>query len=124
MSLIKLPKVGMLLSAAAALLIFAYSWLGVVGIGFFATRLNGFRDMLFLWRPIMAFPIFLIGLISLKISTLLLWVYLLCTLAYYFVLSWPRFSLDLPLADWGLVVAVALQSGAYLIGRRDHRGRF
>lgn len=117
MSLIRVRKASLALSVLVGLLTLFYSWFGLVGLTFFGQRLRGFKESALFLAPLLAFPIFLLGLYSLKLSTILLWTYVLGAFLSGVLLSWPNF--DLTVAERALLLAAVLQHGAYTVAKRD-----
>jgi hypothetical protein len=120
MSLRQTSKLGKCLLILSGVFLLAYTWLGVIGLSFFEGHIRGARDVFFVMQPFFAFPIFLINIKSVKVSTWLLWLYVGATCIYDAALSWPHFDMDLPRADWGLFLAAIIQQ---IVLSADYRRR-
>jgi hypothetical protein len=102
--------------ALAGLLTFAYSALGFVAL--FGMDLTGglIRDLLLLW-PLLAFPVFLLILISLRWAVLAMWLLIFCAwgrCCEFNTSLWIHRLPESP-ADSALFVAVVLVTLSYII---------
>ena len=107
----------------AGVLVSLYTSLGVIGAWIFGGRINGTADLLFVINPLLALPIFLAVIASLRWATILLWLYFLYVWGFSFVLSCPRLVLN-PLASpasWLLLIAVMLVTLAFIVDMLTRR---
>ena len=77
MSVRQISPLTWLLLIPAGVLVSLYTSLGVIGAWIFGGRINGTADLLFVINPLLALPIFLAVIASLRWATILLWLYFL-----------------------------------------------
>ncbi len=117
MSVRQISSLTWLFLIPAGVLVSLYTSLGVIGAWIFGGRINGAADFLFVINPLLALPIFLAVIASLRWATMLLWLYFLYVWGFSCVLSWPRPVLN-PLAspaNWLLLIAVILVTLAFIV---------
>src|SRR6185312_10800401 len=110
----KIPIISTLLLIPVGLLTAAFSWLGIIGIGFSGTHVSSLRQMIWGYGPLAAFPIFLLNFLSLKLSTTLLSLYVPVILCLYSWPHWPWFNSDVSPSEWCLIAAAVLQFGSFV----------
>ena|SRR5215467_13132923 len=123
MPLKRTAMVSLPLRILAGVLCFLYSALGVVGLEIFGGRLHSAADVYAVLSPLLAFPLFLVSIFSLRWGVLLLWTYLIIDRIWLVRGNWrllvsPAILSGFSRADKWLFLAVLLISAAYLVERR------
>jgi hypothetical protein len=103
---------------SAAVLTVLYTWFGLVGLWIFGGRLNSIADAVAIYKPLLALPLFLVSVRSLRLASLLFSGYVLLTLVFYLLLDWPNLGFTLSISDWWLVVSAALLLFAWRLDER------
>lgn len=117
MSLKQFSKATWALIVAVGLLLGFYSWIGSIGFWFIGHSPMRAKDYALLYQPLLAFPILLFLMVSLRATVIALWSYVTATMAVYAFVSWPRISPELlsSKADWFLFLAALLLQLSLLI---------
>jgi hypothetical protein len=118
-SLTSTPIVSRILLVLAGLLTLAYTLLGIVGTGMMGP-IVGLKDLVAVYYPLLAFPIFCLVFASLRIATIVLWTYLLFKWIFWLIISWPHIGFN-PLsskADQLLFLAAVLFQLALIAASR------
>jgi hypothetical protein len=93
----------------------------MVGVWVFGGHLNSAVDFIATYKPILALPIFLLGIRSLRLASFLFSGYVFLTLVFYVILDWPHPLLQLSTGDWWLVISAALQLFAWRLDEMRKR---
>lgn len=105
----------------AAVLTALYTWSGLVGLWIFGGRLNSTADAVAIYKPLLALPILLVSLRSLRLASFLFSGYVFLTLIFYLLLDWPSLQFSLSISDWWLVVSAVLLLFAWGLDERRKR---
>jgi hypothetical protein len=119
MSLRAIAKRCWLVLVPAGFLTLIYSLLGVVGTGMMGPIVS-LKDLVAVYYPLLAFPVFCLVFVSLRIATLCLWAYFLLKWGFWLVITWPHVAFN-PLsskADQLLFFAVLLVQVALVLQAR------
>jgi hypothetical protein len=122
MSLRSAPVVSRILLIPAGFLTLAYTLLGIVGTGMMGP-IVGVKDLVAVYYPLLAFPVFCLVFASLRIAAIFLWIYFLFKWIFWLVISWPHIAFN-PLsskADQLLFLAVVLVLLASIVASRGWR---
>lgn len=120
MSVKRLSISGWLLFIAAGLLSLAYTWLGSIGFWFVGHSRMAITDYMLLYQPLLAFPIFMVGIASLRAAVVAMWIYVTATYMLYLIASWPQISPEIftSRADWGLLAATVCLQMSLVLGQK------
>src|SRR6185437_16723623 len=117
----RLSIISKLLLVPVGLLTVAFSWLGIIGLGFSGTHVSSLREMIWAYGPLAAFPIFLLNFLSLRLSTTLLCLYVPGILYLYSWPRWPWSTWMLGPSEWCLIAAAVLQLGSFVSSRQTEK---